>query len=739
MTIEVEIPYNEFSAFNDKEFQLDFFIYDKENIKVTLNGNEVPKSLYYVQVNTLESNNGGKVIFYSSITGAVVITRVTPRARTLGYSNALNNINPSNLNYDFDRIYRIMQEQDLAIKKSTLDLNPVDAYARYHIRQFKYDTNTWTEAFRDAIDTVHSVGGGSIFIPAGTYLLEQIEMKSYVCLIGEGSDNTILKQIIGSNKDFVVGEDIESVTLKTLRLDGNYLSGDWRDGNTTVLNSAGGGINWSANAWILDDVTIVNVAGIGLLSRPRSIPQTQNTLQVTNIKGIVGICGKEGVIIRGGYGAGNGDWLIEQLFVGLCGLLPKDQASTQIAMSEYYPGEPCDGVVLHRTNVEIGLIHTYANWSGCGFRTRDICRLTKGGVVISESNRSQVVIDEGAYGSARFDIRYLGTVHPNWTGVLPVYTQPMPEFDGVTINANKRFQCDITVRRIQQPSPRVVGVTAVVLNNSASIKVTCSSTVAGWSGDPEYQEFLSGDAILYTGDGGTIDADVTECNGHALNIQGSTANINFSVTANKSGGAALYRNSLGNSRFGNIITGTIHRCKLGFESVGTPAIEQINLSMIMTGNDEVVFVGDPPSFIRDSLWRINAAISDDGLQTLSTQKSFTFNLVPNTTSPQTVTIPHGYLYEPNSRQVIFSLEDRATPTTAVLEYLYLNDITETDLVFAYKYKTTDMSPAANTRVNVFISQSGGGVGNSVLTNTNTGVDDSGNIIDYLNIFNQSLI
>ena len=414
-------------------------------------------------------------------------------------------------------------------------------------------------------------------------------------------------------------------------------------------------------------------------------------------------------------------------------LIYRDDPSVDI------PGEPCDGVVLHRTNVEIGLIHTYAHWSGCGFRTRDICRLTKGGVVISESNRSQVFIDDGAYGSARFDVRYLGTVHPNWTGVLPTYVQPMPEFDGVTINASKRFQCDITVRRIQQPSPRVHGVTAVVLNNSASIKVTCSSTVAGWSGDPEYQEYLSGDAILYTGDGGTIDADVTECNGHALNIQGSTANINFSVTFNKSGGAALYRNSLGNSRFGNIITGTIHRCKLGFESVGTPAIEQINLSMIMTGSDEVVFVGDPPSFNRDSLWRINAAISDDGLATVSTQKSFTFNLVPNTTTAQTVTIPHGYLYEPNPRQVIFSLEDRATPTTAELEYLYLNDITETDLVFAYKYKTTDMSPAANTRVNVFISQSGGGVGDSVLTNTNTGVDDSGNIIDYLNIFNQSLI
>ncbi|RTL04734.1 hypothetical protein EKK58_09790 [Candidatus Dependentiae bacterium] len=132
MTIEVEIPYNEFSAFNDKEFQLDFFIYDKENIRITLNGNEVPKSLYYVQVNTLESNNGGKVIFYSSITGTVVITRVTPRARTLGYSNALNNITPSNLNYDFERIYRIIQEIDYAIAEKDVDGNPINYLLIYN-------------------------------------------------------------------------------------------------------------------------------------------------------------------------------------------------------------------------------------------------------------------------------------------------------------------------------------------------------------------------------------------------------------------------------------------------------------------------------------------------------------------------------------------------------------------------------------------------------------------------------
>jgi len=556
-------------------------------------------------------------------------------------------------------------------------------------------TTDCTDSIQAAIDYANLSGGGAVYLNSGVYMITQLVMKSYVSLVGKGSDLTILKQIIGSNKDFVVGTDIESVTLKTLRLDGNYLSGDWRDGSTTVLNSTGGGINWSANAWILDDVTIVNVAGIGLLSRPRSIPQTQNTLQVTNIKGIVGICGKEGVIIRGGYGAGNGDWLIEQLFVGLCGLLPKDQASTQIAMSEYYPGDPCDGVVLHRTNVEIGLIHTYANWSGCGFRTRDICRLTKGGVVISESNRSQVFIDEGAYGSARFDVRHLGTVHPNWTGVLPTYVQPMPEFDGVTINASNRFQCDITVRRIQQSSPRVVGVTAVVLNSSASIKVTCSSTVAGWSGDPEYQEYLSGDAILYTGDAGTIDADVTECNGHALNIQGSTANINFSVTSNKSGGAALHRNSNGNTKFANNIRGTVHRSALAFLSTGTPAIEQISLTVNAVGLGETVFNGDQPSLGRNALWRINAAISEDGLETRSTERKFSVQLDASTTDPQTIVVEHEFLYTPSIRQVYISISDGATPTSAVLQYIVANDIDDTNLTIAYKYSTPDLSGAAN--------------------------------------------
>lgn len=132
MAVENELPFNTFNAFNDKEFQLDFFIYDKENILVTLDNVTLAPSLYYVEISTIGSSNGGRVIFYSKITGLLKVTRVTPKARTIGYSNTLNNITPSNLNYDFDRIYRIIQEIDYAIAEKDVDGNPINYLLIYN-------------------------------------------------------------------------------------------------------------------------------------------------------------------------------------------------------------------------------------------------------------------------------------------------------------------------------------------------------------------------------------------------------------------------------------------------------------------------------------------------------------------------------------------------------------------------------------------------------------------------------
>ena len=233
-------------------------------------------------------------------------------------------------------------------------------------------TTDCTDSIQAAIDHANLSGGGAVYLNSGVYMISGLTMRSRVSLIGKGQDLTELRMIVGSNQDAIVGVNIESVTLKDLRINGQYLLGEYNEPDVDVGNTSGGGINWSAAAFVLDDVIITNIAGIGLLSEPPTVEQSQYTLQLTIIDCIVGICGKEGIIIRGGFGVGNGDWLMRRAWVGLCGLLPRPSAHTQIAMSDYYPDDPCDGIVIHRATIECGDIHTFANWSGCGFRTRDI-------------------------------------------------------------------------------------------------------------------------------------------------------------------------------------------------------------------------------------------------------------------------------------------------------------------------------------------------------------------------------
>ena len=117
MTVELEIPENRFQAIVTNEFQLDYYVHEIEELVITLNGVVVAPNLYTIQFGTLQNYNGAKVLFAVAITGVVVITRITPMFRATIYSNATNNITGSNLNYDFDRLYRIIQEKELAINK----------------------------------------------------------------------------------------------------------------------------------------------------------------------------------------------------------------------------------------------------------------------------------------------------------------------------------------------------------------------------------------------------------------------------------------------------------------------------------------------------------------------------------------------------------------------------------------------------------------------------------------------
>lgn len=92
-----------------------------------------------------------------------------------------------------------------------------------------------TEAIQQAIDEVHANGGGTVYIPNGTYIVSgngiasdgAIEVKSNVTLTGEGMGDTIIKLEDGSSDKVTgiirtpSGEVTENVTISNLSIDGN--------------------------------------------------------------------------------------------------------------------------------------------------------------------------------------------------------------------------------------------------------------------------------------------------------------------------------------------------------------------------------------------------------------------------------------------------------------------------------------------------------------------------------------
>ncbi len=551
-----------------------------------------------------------------------------------------------------------------------------------------------TVAINDAISYVASTGGGTLRLGVGTAMASQVILKEGVYIEGAGYDVTRIKQIAGTNSDFIKSDgygvtDINRFGLTKLDVDGNYFTSDWNAATGTIGNTSGNGLAIQGYSFVID-IGLTNVAGVGAYFKKTNAGEASALSDYISRLSITGKdFGKEGLIIEG-----PNDWILERAWIGRAGILPRPAAETTIALSDVYSGEPVDGIVIDGANIEIGDVHVFACWSGTGFRTRNTCRLTKGGRVISESSRSQVNISSGTYGSAMFDIRNLSLLHPNWTGTIPTYSYPDSVWDGSTINAGKGFSCEITCKRTTTAFKRVVGSTACHVVGEANVDFTYSNSTAP-AGDPEAGVRYTGTAISLssTKNSGIVNADVSDANGRGVEIFSSGVTINASTNGCST---AIYRDTLSNAERGNNISGSVYNCGTGFQSVGTPTSEVVNLSMELTGA-QVPFVGDAPDLNKGAIWSISASVANSPK---STKRKLTAAMSDSSTSEQTLTIPHGFLYTPRFHEVQFSVDDRSTVATN-LDYVFLNDITSTDLVFKYKYSSAS-NPAANQRLNVSV-------------------------------------
>ncbi|MEG6547663.1 glycosyl hydrolase family 28-related protein [Acinetobacter bereziniae] len=108
MTVENQLPLQHFTANgNTKTFAINFAVEGKDNIKVTANGEVVTVDAY-------SYDNLTKAVVFNIapvVDTAITIERVTSLDRSISYATYNNSFRPETLNYDLDRIIRILQEQ----------------------------------------------------------------------------------------------------------------------------------------------------------------------------------------------------------------------------------------------------------------------------------------------------------------------------------------------------------------------------------------------------------------------------------------------------------------------------------------------------------------------------------------------------------------------------------------------------------------------------------------------------
>ncbi|MEP8483864.1 glycosyl hydrolase family 28-related protein [Enterobacter asburiae] len=540
-----------------------------------------------------------------------------------------------------------------------------------------------TVALQAAIDNL------DVFIPPGIYMFTTLNIPDDCVANGAGYKQVTLRQIAGTNATAITAT-ASNFELTKFGIDCNYFTSSWNAAAGSLGNTTGNGLEVQGFGFTID-ILLNNVAGVGAWFKNPGAENSASRIAVYDISIVGRDFGGEGIIIQG-----PNDGLLRKAWIGRAGILPRPAAESAAATSSVYSGAQVDGIVIDGANIEIGDVHTYACWSGTGFRTRNTVRLTEGGRVIAESSRAQVNISANTYGSAFFDVRSLSLLHPNWTGAIPAYTLPDASFDGVTIAASSGFVCRVTCKRTITQVARVVGSTAVVVTNDAQVDLNYSNSTAP-SGDTEAGGLYSGIGLYSSSSvGGMLKVSGKNCNGDLVHLAGSGQTVIFNARTCTVG---LRRVSPTNSLRGNNITGSVYRCTTGFVSNGQPASENIDLSMeLLTG--QVAFSGDAPSLDRAQNWNISASVNNVGY---STRQRLSANLDISTAGDKTVSIPHRFLYTPDFRQIQLTIDDRSTPTTSTVR-TWVKDVTATDVVVGYRVDTGDSDPGrANLRVNVNLS------------------------------------
>ena len=115
MTVENTNPIQHFTANGiSKVYSFNFLVEGKDNLVVSANGVTVDPSEY----SYIEATRSVEFNIVPTVGTEITVERRTALVRTINYQTYDNSFRPQTLNYDFDRIWRVLQEKGIESAKT---------------------------------------------------------------------------------------------------------------------------------------------------------------------------------------------------------------------------------------------------------------------------------------------------------------------------------------------------------------------------------------------------------------------------------------------------------------------------------------------------------------------------------------------------------------------------------------------------------------------------------------------
>lgn len=543
----------------------------------------------------------------------------------------------------------------------------------------------------------------AIMFPCGVFEISSpliLDTGNYVH--GSGKGNTVIRLKAGSNCDVFRTRDFDALKgnpsgaalapryfgIEHLTIEGNYMAKGWREDGNSYNNTQGSAIaiyGWGYRI----NAEVYNIATHALYSECMGDPGQQfERYSTVELHGR--ISGEEAVVFRG-----PGDIVLDKIVFGVVGVKPRpDYYAIASRMSSLFAGDTLDGIVLDETSpydghCELGFVHIYAVYYGYGIRTRGVCRI-KAEHLVSENNRGGARFQDGAWGVVSIlEVHANGRIPPEYKASI-AGSPPLPPLEGCLCESSWGMQ--ISGLHVQRNGPSQDGWPSLKVSGAYN---TVHLTSRGYA-NAATGAYYAGSAAVIEGVNQTVRVNAHRINGDAVVVRAVTSSVELNVRDVTNGSGLVRDAGSGNVNRGNCITGTVNEAAIGFTSTGTPTCENIRL-VLNNSSTKPLFAGSRPDLQnRAQHWDISAAWSNVPYGTRS-RVYFTFDM--SIVAEQTITVPHRLMYQPDFREVSWSIEDRSATWDGQIEYIRFQAADATNLVFKLKLSQAG-STGADVRIGV---------------------------------------